>query len=267
MTGLAPLHASVVASVTADAGATVATGALPVAVAVALVAGLVSFASPCVLPLVPGFLGYVTGLSDVALARRGRGRLFTGALLFVLGFSAVFVAGAAFFASVGAVLVEYRTTLMRVGGVLVILMALVFLGVGGLGTQRTFAPRWRPRAGLLGAPLLGVVFGLGWAPCTGPTLGAVMTLATTSGDANAVARGTVLAVAYCLGLGVPFLLIALGYSRAGRASGWLKRHHRGIQVAGGLLLLAVGVLLVTGLWDTVTTTLQTRLVDNFRTVL
>ena len=263
MTGSAHLPASVLA----DAGTTVATGALPVAVAVALVAGLVSFASPCVLPLVPGFLGYVTGLSDVALERRGRGRLFLGALLFVLGFSVVFVAGAAFFASVGALLVEHRTALMRLGGVLVILMALVFLGVGGLGTQRTFAPRWRPRAGLVGAPLLGMVFGLGWAPCTGPTLGAVMTLATTSGDRDAVTRGVVLALAYCLGLGLPFLLIALGYSRAGRASGWLKRHHRGIQVVGGLLLLAVGVLLVTGLWDTVTTAFQTRLVENFRTVL
>ena len=262
-----PGSATLATSVLTDAGTTVASGALPVAFAVALVAGLVSFASPCVLPLVPGFLGYVTGLSDVALVKRGRGRLFLGALLFVLGFSLVFVAGAAFFASVGALLVEHRTALMRVGGVLVILMALVFLGVGGLGTQRTFAPRWRPRAGLIGAPVLGMVFGLGWAPCTGPTLGAVMTLATTSGDEHAVTRGVVLALAYCLGLGVPFLLIALGYSRAGRASGWLKRHHRGIQVTGGVLLLAVGVLLVSGLWDTVTTTFQTRLVENFRTVL
>jgi cytochrome c-type biogenesis protein len=255
------------AAVVADASTTIAAGALPLALSVALVAGFVSFASPCVLPLVPGFLGYVTGLSDVALARRGRGRLFLGALLFVLGFSAVFIAGAAAFASLGAALIEQRVLLMRVGGALVIAMALVFLGVGGLGTQRTFGPRWKPRAGLVGAPLLGMIFGLGWAPCTGPTLGAVMTLATTTGDEHAVTRGVVLAAAYCLGLGLPFLLIALGYSRAGGASSWLRRHHRGIQLLGGVLLLLVGVLLVTGLWDTVTTTIQTRLVNGFTTVL
>ena len=243
---------------------TVTAGALPVAFAVALLAGLVSFASPCVLPLVPGFLGYVTGLGDVALAQRAKSRMVLGALLFVAGFSAVFIATTAFLASIGAALVEHRTLLMRLGGVLVILMALVFIGAG---SQRELRLHFKPAAGLAGAPLLGAIFGIGWAPCTGPTLGAVMLLATTTGDEQAVTRGVILAAAYCLGLGVPFLLIAAGFQRFGRSSAALRRHQRGIQLLGGALLLAVGVLLVTGLWEDWTRTLQTGLVNGFRTVL
>jgi cytochrome c-type biogenesis protein len=243
---------------------TVTAGALPVAFAVALLAGLVSFASPCVLPLVPGFLGYVTGLGDVALAQRAKSRMVLGALLFVAGFSAVFIATTAFLASIGAALVEHRTLLMRLGGVLVILMALVFIGAG---TQRELRLHFKPAAGLAGAPLLGAIFGIGWAPCTGPTLGAVMLLATTTGDEQAVTRGVILAAAYCLGLGVPFLLIAAGFQRFGRISAALRRHQRGIQLLGGALLLAVGVLLVTGLWEDWTRMLQTGLVNGFRTVL
>jgi cytochrome c-type biogenesis protein len=243
---------------------TVAAGALPVAIAVALLAGLVSFASPCVLPLVPGFLGYVTGLGDVALTDRARSRMVLGALLFVAGFSAVFIATTAFFASIGAALIEHRTLLMRVGGVLVILMALVFLGAG---SQRELKLRFKPAAGLAGAPLLGAVFGIGWAPCTGPTLAAVVLLATTTGDQQAVTRGVILATAYCLGLGLPFLLIAAGFQRFGRVSAVLRRHQRGIQLLGGALLLAVGVLLVTGLWEDWTRALQTRLVSGFETVI
>lgn len=243
---------------------TVTAGALPVAFAVALLAGLVSFASPCVLPLVPGFLGYVTGLGEVALAQRARSRMVLGALLFVAGFSAVFIATTAFLASIGAALVEHRTLLMRLGGVLVILMALVFIGAG---SQRELRLHFKPAAGLAGAPVLGAIFGIGWAPCTGPTLGAVMLLATTTGDQQAVTRGVILAAAYCLGLGVPFLLIAAGFERFGRISAALRRHQRGIQLLGGALLLAVGVLLVTGLWEDWTRTLQTGLVNGFRTVL
>jgi cytochrome c-type biogenesis protein len=251
--------------VTADAGTTIASGALPLALVLALVAGFVSFASPCVLPLVPGFLGYVTGLSDVALEKRGRGRLLLGALLFVLGFSVVFIAVSATASAVGSALFAHRLLLMRVGGVVVIALALVFLG---LGTQRTWQPSWRPAAGLAGAPLLGVVFGLGMSPCTGPTFAAILALTVPlSGGGGGVARGVVLAVAYSLGLGLPFLLIAGGYSRAGRASGWLRRHHRAIQVVGGVLLLAVGLLLVTGVWDTLTAQLQSRLVSGFETVI
>ena len=252
----------------ADAAGAITSGALPLAILVALAAGFVSFASPCVLPLVPGFLGYVTGLSGVTLEQRSRGRLMLGALLFVLGFSVVFIAVAVTVSTAGTLLVEHQSLLMRLGGVVVILMALVFLGSGRLGGQGTWRPGWKPAAGLGGAPLLGMVFGLGWAPCTGPTFGAIIALSTAlSGEQHVIARGVGLAAAYSVGLGLPFLLIAGGYARAGRVSQWLREHYRGIQVSGGVLLLIVGVLLVTGLWEVVTTAMQSRLVDEFETVL
>ena len=252
----------------ADAAGAITSGALPLAILVALAAGFVSFASPCVLPLVPGFLGYVTGLSGVTLEQRSRGRLMLGAMLFVLGFSVVFIVVAVTVSTAGTLLVEHQSLLMRLGGVLVILMALVFLGSERLGALSTWRPGWKPAAGLAGAPLLGMVFGLGWAPCTGPTFGAIIALSTAlSGDQHVIARGIGLATAYSLGLGLPFLLIAGGYSRAGQASRWLREHYRVVQITGGVLLLVVGVLLVTGLWEVVTTSMQSRLVDQFRTVL
>ena len=245
----------------------IASGALPLAVLVAALAGLVSFASPCVLPLVPGFLGYVTGLSDTALEQRSRGRMVLGAALFVVGFAAVFVVGSIFIASLGRSLVEHRVALMRVGGVLVVLMGLVFLGVGaGAGSQRRLAPSWRPRAGLLGAPLLGAVFGLGWAPCTGPTLAAVMTLSASTTNPS-TGRAVTLATAYALGLGVPFILAAAGIERFGRVSGSVRRHHRAIQLVGGGLLIVVGLLLLTGVWEELTRWLQSELVSGFEVVI
>ncbi|HIZ97758.1 MAG TPA: cytochrome c biogenesis CcdA family protein [Candidatus Janibacter merdipullorum] len=237
-------------------------GALPLAVLVAALAGLVSFATPCVLPLVPGYLGYVTGLSDVALEERSRGRMVLGTLLFILGFTAVFVLASMFVATAGRALVEHRELLMRVGGLLVILMAFVFLGAG---SQRTFRLPVKPAAGLAGAPVLGAVFGLGWAPCMGPTLAAVLTLNLT-GDASTT-RAVVLAVAYCLGLGLPFVLIAAAYERWAPVSAWLRRRQRAIQVIGAALLLIVGLLLLTGGWEAITQWLQTHLISDVEVIL
>lgn len=243
-------------------GDTVTSGALPLALGLAALAGLVSFASPCVLPLVPGYLGYVTGLSGESLGQKSRWRLVAGALLFVLGFTAVFILGAFFVTSIGRAFIEHREVLARIGGVIVILMGLVFLGAGArTGAQREARLRWRPRAGLLGAPLLGGVFALGWVPCISPTLGAVIILATA--DGAGAARGVGLTVAYCLGLGLPFVLAAVAAERFAPVQRWLMRHRRGVQIFGGALLIVIGILLVTGLWQSLNTWLQTELVGGF----
>ena len=183
------------------------TGSLLLASAVALAAGLVSFASPCVLPLVPGFLGYVTGLSDESLERRSRGRLVVGALLFVAGFTVVFLIAAAALSAIGVAFREHQSALLRIGGVVVIVMGLLFLGVG-----KSYAAQlgWRPRAGLLGAPLLGAAFAVGWSPCWGPTLGAIQAMAAPiSAEAGSIGRGLILGAVYSIGLGLPFILGAI----------------------------------------------------------
>jgi cytochrome c-type biogenesis protein len=242
--------------------AQIATGSLVVAAAVALVAGFVSFASPCVLPLVPGFLGYVTGLSDVGLERRSRGRLVVGAVLFVLGFTAVFLAAAAAVSGVGLALREHQSLLLRVGGGVVLVMGVMFLGVG-----RTYAVpvAWRPRAGLAGAPLLGAVFAIGWSPCVGPTLGAIQAMAAPlSAESGTIGRGLTLAAVYSIGLGLPFILMAALWERAGRASDWLRAHRRALQAVGGLMLVVVGLLMLTGVWEDVIVWLQLRVVNGFR---
>ena len=255
---------------------TVLSGSMLLAVPFALVAGLVSFASPCVLPLVPGYLGYVSGMAGAqngrgggaagggtaTLVRVGRGRVVAGVGLFVAGFTAVFVLFGVLAGSLGALVNQWSDPITRVLGVVVVLMGLVFLG------WMPFAQRERrlhlaPTAGLWGAPLLGVVFGLGWAPCIGPTLVAVYTLALDEASAG---RGAVLSVAYCLGLGLPFLLIALALDRSSRVLRVLRERRRLIQQVGGAVLVLVGLSLVSGLWTAWTSSLQ-GLIGGFETVV
>ena len=219
-------------------------GPLFVAVPVALLAGLISFLSPCILPLVPGYLGYVGGVTG-ADGRPDRRRLVAGVLLFILGFTLVFTLTNAAFGALGFWLVRWDDLIIRFAGVLVIAMGLVFIGQFTF-LQRTIKPGWAPRTGLIGAPLLGIVFGLGWTPCLGPTLAAITAMSLTSGS---VAQSVLLGIAYSLGLGVPFLLIALGFGWVATSVAWAKRHIRVINIVGGAILVAVGVMMVSGLWS------------------
>jgi cytochrome c-type biogenesis protein len=232
---------------------TVTSGALVAAIPIAMFAGLVSFASPCVLPLVPGYLSYVTGVTGSDLGEARRGRMFAGSLLFVLGFSAVFVSGGALFGNFGAELQVHRQVLVRVFGSLTIVLGLAFMGLIGGITQREFRFHFRPGVGLAGAPLIGAMFGLGWTPCVGPTLGAVQSLAFSNASAG---RGALLMAFYCLGLGVPFIVAAVAFRRTLGAFGWVKRHYAWVMRIGGGMLVAVGVLLVTGVWDHITYQMQ-----------
>src|SRR5436190_7233796 len=197
-------------------------GSLLLAVPVAMVAGLVSFFSPCVVPLLPGYLSYATGLSGADLADARRGRMLTGSLLFVLGFSFVFVSYGALIGAVGEWLFRYERPITIALGVLTILLGLVFLGVVPW-MQRDWRIHQVPAVGLAAAPLLGILFGLGWAPCIGPTLTAVTALALNEGSA---ARGALLSFVYCLGLGLPFIIAALAYRRMLGTIGWVRRHQQ-----------------------------------------
>jgi cytochrome c-type biogenesis protein len=229
----------------ANVNETVMTGALAIAFPLAVLGGLVSFFSPCVLPLVPGYLSYVTGITGSDLAESRRGRMIAGASLFVLGFSAVFVSGGALFGFFGSRLMEHQVILNRVLGVLMILLGAFFMGMMPGLTRREFRIHKRPAAGLAGAPLLGALFGIGWVPCIGPTLASVTILASEQGSAG---RGAILMVAYCLGLGVPFILAAVAFRKALGAFGWVKRHYVWVLRVGGIMMIATGVLLLTGLW-------------------
>lgn len=245
----AAVSAAAPVTLAAGPGDTIMHGQLLLAVPLAMLAGLVSFASPCVLPVVPGYLGLVGATADSgddasAPARPTRSRLVLGALLFVFGFSVVYVLTGAAFGEIGVWLLRYQGVVMRVMGAVVVLMGVVFLG------QVTFLQRerratWRP-SGLVGAPLLGMIFAVGWAPCIGPTLVAIQTLSFQSASAW---RGALLAFCYCLGLGLPFVLVALGFGAATRSMAWLRRHVRALNIAGGVLLILIGVLMLAGVWQ------------------
>ena len=274
-------------------------GPLLLAVGAAALAGLVSFLSPCVLPLMPGYLSYVTGLAGADLeggARKGplltppveegpllntgttsaggdtgggvsvaeraapqrtaaavKGRVLAGTLLFIAGFTVVFVATAILFSGVGKLFFRYERTLEIVIGALVVVLGLGYLGVIP-GMQREFRIRWLPAAGLLGAPVLGAVFALSWLPCTGPTLGAVLGMAATEGGTD---RAVLLAVAYCLGLGIPFVVFGLGFQRLLGVFRAVRRNSRWVTRIGGALLIAIGLALITGGWVNVVIWLQT----------
>lgn len=250
---------SLVTAVGDGFAATAFSGSMVLAIPVALLAGLVSFASPCVLPLVPGYVGYVSGMAAATAGRDrgagrdpGRGTIVAGVALFVLGFTVVFVGLMTVAGAVGVHLVQWADVISRVLGAVVILLGLGFLGLLPF-LQREARFHVTPRAGLWGAPLLGVVFGVGWTPCIGPTLGAVQVLALDEASAG---RGAVLGVAYCLGLGVPFLLVALGLGASDRMMGFLRRHRLAMLRVGGGLLVLIGLALVTGLWGQVTGLMQ-----------
>ncbi len=234
----------------------ISSGQLLLALPVALLAGLISFASPCILPLVPGYLGYVGAIGGTTGDRPGAPastrRLVIGVALFVLGFSLVFVVLGYLVGAAGFFLVQWRDPLTRAAGVLVLLFGIVF--IGGIGPlQRIVRPAWRPRTGIAGAPILGALFAFGWTPCLGPTLTAIDALALQSGSA---AQGALLAFVYSMGLGVPFLAIALGLGWATRTFAFLKRHVRLLNLVGGAALIVIGVLMITGLWLQATTQLQ-----------
>jgi cytochrome c-type biogenesis protein len=239
-------------------------GTMLLALPVALIAGLVSFFSPCVIPLLPGYVSYATGLgaAEVVEGTRRTGRMLLGTSLFVLGFAVIFVTTGVVAGSIGRVLFEYRTMISRILGVVVIVLGLIFAGVLRVG-QRDL--RWHgvPAVGVAAAPLLGAVFALGWTPCLSPTLGVVVNLGFNEGTAL---RGGLLGFVYALGLGIPFVLAGLAFTRMARAVEFLRRRQQLIMQIGGILLVAVGLLLVTGTWDALTAMLR-QWASSFVTVI
>jgi cytochrome c-type biogenesis protein len=219
-------------------------GPLLVAAGIAVLVGLIGFLSPCVLPLVPGYLSYVAGLSGEDRKPNQR-RMAGGALLFVLGFTVVFVVQGALFGELGNAIRTHTVVIEQVLGVITILLGMVFLG-GFARLQREIKSHRLPKAGLLGAPVLGATFGLAWTPCLTPTFGAVYSMSFVQSTAG---RGAFLMVCYCLGLGIPFVLVALGVGWVSRALAFVRRHRRAVSGVGGALLIAIGVLLVTGEWN------------------
>ncbi|WP_433162754.1 cytochrome c biogenesis CcdA family protein [Kribbella sp. CA-247076] len=234
------------------------TGSMLLALPIAVLAGTISFFSPCVVPLLPGYLSYVTGLSAAELGSKQRGRMLAGTALFVTGFSAVFILTGVVFGAAGDALLEHQTTITRVLGALTVVLGLVFLGGFGF-LQKDVRVHRVPAVGIAAAPLLGVLFGFGWTPCIGPTLGTVMTLAATEGSTG---RGATLAMVFSLGLGIPFIVAALAFRRMLAAVTWVRAHQVLVIRIGGVLMIAVGLLLLTGVWDSMTADLR-QWVSNF----
>jgi cytochrome c-type biogenesis protein len=227
-------------------------GNLIIACAVAIFAGLISFASPCVLPLVPGYLSYAAGMTEV----RSRGRVALGSALFVLGFSALFISYGAIFGSLGSKISSNSNSISVILGLLTIAMGIVFLF--NQRFYRSFKPVWKVRAGLVGAPMLGLLFGVGWTPCIGPTLAAVQTL---SFQESSALRGAILSFAYCIGLGSPFILVGIFFDKSNRLRKFISRHGNYLTLIGGVFLILIGILQVTGLWADVMNSLRSWISD------
>ncbi|MBZ5739293.1 cytochrome c biogenesis CcdA family protein [Nocardioides mangrovi] len=240
---------------------TALSGSLVLAIPVAVIAGLVSFFSPCVLPLLPGYLSYATGISGADLAEGRlsgkRSRMLLGSVLFVLGFAVVFVIIGSLSGAVGAWLIEWQRQLAIVLGIVTIVLGLAFAGWLPF-LQRDWRIHQVPAVGLAAAPVLGFLFGVGWTPCLGPTLAAITTLSLNEGTA---ARGAFLAALYAAGLGIPFILAGVAYERLLGAFAFVRRHQVAVMRIGGLMLVGVGVLLLTGWWAEAVTWLQVRLVN------
>jgi cytochrome c-type biogenesis protein len=232
---------------------------LILAIPLAIAAGFISFASPCVLPLLPGYVAFLTGATGRLEGRSEKGRAFVGSIAFVLGFAFVFVSLGALFGGFGSSMKVHQRVLEEVFGVVTILLGFFFAGwLPSKWLQRDRRVHRLPSVSILGAAALGFTFGLGWTPCIGPTLSAILTLAGSTSGASAL-RGSVLAFFYCLGLGVPFVVAALATEWMATVSSWLRRHAKTIGVIGGVLLIAIGVSEVTGLWHTFVLWIQTHL--------